>query len=546
VTYVVGSICTGYQGLEAGLIEALGGDARVAWVADNEPSIATILAYRADGVPNLGDIKTVEWETVEPVHLMCGGFPCQPVSGAGKQKGMADERWLWPYIPAAIGRMVAPPGMLVFENVPRLLTIDRGAALAQVIYSLAALGYVGRYGLVRASSAGACHKRERWFLVAFHRETYADAARAGSQGQRLANGQPASLAAGPGAGTGRGRAASNGHQAVPQPWSEPGAERRRAVGAQAAGGWPPPVDRGPGDRPGAGDAGLTLLPTPLTGEARHGSPNQHRSRGDTMLTGEVIRLAGGTDLSASPTRAAKLMPTPNATDHKGASGMTRTRARERNPGDRNLPQVAEDLAGKLLPTPRPQCHDGGGGLDNRDRPNGPNLATAVNRLLPTVHGQGADAHGSELSMVARHLGGESTDRTRDKWRLLPTPEASDSTGGRVAAEYGGTRESGAKRAITLSSAIHHRTGDGIDWKEYEPAIRRWEAIHGPAPSPVEPGKFGKPRLAARFAEWMMGLPEGWVTGVPGLTRGQQLKAIGNGVVPHQAALALWLLYGDVT
>lgn len=45
---------------------------------------------------------------------------------------------------------------------------------------------------------------------------------------------------------------------------------------------------------------------------------------------------------------------------------------------------------------------------------------------------------------------------------------------------------------------------------------------------------------------MMGLPEGWVTGVPGLGRRDQLKALGNGVVPQQAALALTLLLADAT
>ena len=47
----------------------------------------------------------------------------------------------------------------------------------------------------------------------------------------------------------------------------------------------------------------------------------------------------------------------------------------------------------------------------------------------------------------------------------------------------------------------------------------------------------------KFASWMMGLPDGWVTDVPGLSRAQQIKAIGNGVVPQQAAAALLLLKG---
>jgi DNA (cytosine-5)-methyltransferase 1 len=67
----------------------------------------------------------------------------------------------------------------------------------------------------------------------------------------------------------------------------------------------------------------------------------------------------------------------------------------------------------------------------------------------------------------------------------------------------------------------------------------------PAPSPTERGKTGQPRLAPAFVEWMMGLPAGWVCGVPGLSRNDQLKALGNGVVPQQAAAALRLLLPDV-
>ena len=80
--------------------------------------------------------------------------------------------------------------------------------------------------------------------------------------------------------------------------------------------------------------------------------------------------------------------------------------------------------------------------------------------------------------------------------------------------------------------------------EYTAAIARWEQVMGrPAPSPTEPGNNGRPRLSPRFVEWMMGLPDGWVTGVPGITRSAALTALGNGVVPQQAALALDLLDG---
>lgn len=82
--------------------------------------------------------------------------------------------------------------------------------------------------------------------------------------------------------------------------------------------------------------------------------------------------------------------------------------------------------------------------------------------------------------------------------------------------------------------------DGVvqDWGPYEPAVRRQEAWMGrPAPIPTEVGPRGGRRLAARFAEWLMGLPAGWVTDTPGLSRADQLHAIGNGVVPRQAHAA---------
>jgi DNA (cytosine-5)-methyltransferase 1 len=80
------------------------------------------------------------------------------------------------------------------------------------------------------------------------------------------------------------------------------------------------------------------------------------------------------------------------------------------------------------------------------------------------------------------------------------------------------------------------------WGQYAPAIERWEPVVGRlAPTATVPdGRGGKHRLNPAFVEWMMGLPEGHVTNV-GLTRAQQLKALGNGVVPQQAALALTLL-----
>lgn len=93
--------------------------------------------------------------------------------------------------------------------------------------------------------------------------------------------------------------------------------------------------------------------------------------------------------------------------------------------------------------------------------------------------------------------------------------------------------------------IDRRNGSHTAWGDYEPAIRRWEHVTGRvAPSPtVNDGKNGQHRLSAVFVEWMMGLPEGWVTAPEiGIRRNDQLKALGNGVVPQQAELALRMLF----
>jgi DNA (cytosine-5)-methyltransferase 1 len=81
-------------------------------------------------------------------------------------------------------------------------------------------------------------------------------------------------------------------------------------------------------------------------------------------------------------------------------------------------------------------------------------------------------------------------------------------------------------------------GHAVRWGQFAPAIARWEALTRPAPAPTALSAKGNQRLSPRFVEWLMGLPAGHVTGVPGLTRNEQLKALGNGVVPAQAEAAI--------
>ena len=87
---------------------------------------------------------------------------------------------------------------------------------------------------------------------------------------------------------------------------------------------------------------------------------------------------------------------------------------------------------------------------------------------------------------------------------------------------------------------------GTDWGKFEPAIKRWEQVLGrAAPAPTKPdGRDNSNRLSSMFTEWLMGLPEGWITGL-GLKRTDELKLAGNGVVPQQAELALRILVESI-
>lgn len=117
----------------------------------------------------------------------------------------------------------------------------------------------------------------------------------------------------------------------------------------------------------------------------------------------------------------------------------------------------------------------------------------------------------------------------------------------VARDYIDRRKSENWAGKDLVSTIHEveETPQTSKWGKFENAIRRWESVMGEAPSPTKPdGRDGQHRLSSEFTEWMMGLPKGWITG-HGLSRKDELKACGNGVVPQQAELALKILLKKV-
>ncbi|GAA2409870.1 hypothetical protein GCM10010433_05760 [Streptomyces pulveraceus] len=184
----------------------------------------------------------------------------------------------------------------------------------------------------------------------------------------------------------------------------------------------------------------------------------------------------------------------------------------------------------LLPTL--VAADGAWGSLTYSRGN-PTLAGAVRSLLPTPAARGWKSGASNL------LGRNSRPLNEVVVNLLPTPKASDGPHGGPNQRDTSGRYYLPGQAVRLDSAWV--ASDGTD---YGPAIRRWEHVTGrPAPCPTEPGTRGGRRLSPAFAEWAMGLPAGHVTAVPDIPRKEQLKILGNGVVPQQAHHAYGYLTG---
>ncbi|MET9087505.1 DNA (cytosine-5-)-methyltransferase [Streptomyces sp. NPDC004237] len=182
----IGSLFSGVGGLDLGVQAALGG--HIAWHAESDPHAAQVLA-RHWQVPNLGDVRAVDWHRIEPVCVLTAGFPCQDLSVAGPRTGLATgtRSGLWHHVAHAIN--VLNPCLVVIENVRGILSTrtptktvrdvepcsrhlgDRPGlpgmrALGVVLGDLADLGYDTTWTCVRACDVGAPHQRARIFLTA--------------------------------------------------------------------------------------------------------------------------------------------------------------------------------------------------------------------------------------------------------------------------------------------------------------------------------------------------------------------------------------------
>ena len=158
MTLTVGSLFSGIGGFDLGLEKA---GMQVIWQSEIDPYSCAILEKHWPDVTNIGDIRKVNWKTVERPNVLCGGYPCQPFSFAGLRKGNNDPRHLWPEFKKAI--RILQPDYAIMENVRGHLSLG----FKEVLKDLASIGYDAEWQVIPASATGAPHKRERLIIVAY-------------------------------------------------------------------------------------------------------------------------------------------------------------------------------------------------------------------------------------------------------------------------------------------------------------------------------------------------------------------------------------------
>ncbi|MCY0959632.1 DNA cytosine methyltransferase [Streptomyces sp. H27-H5] len=497
----IGSLCSGYGGLDMAVMDLLG--ATVAWHCQYDPDdkhqyAARILAHHWPHVPNHGDVTAVDWSAVEPVDILTAGFPCQDVSLAGKRAGV-------------IGDTVVPAGALLCGNC-RWGDHDHATCEA-------------------ASPSGAVPSRLSGMAAAaavaeLNTRDLADPA--GPPPERVIKGTRSGLWF---------------HVAraiaILRPRLVVIENVRGLLSAKAVRGVGPdgtPVDEDGGDADTLRAVGAVLGDLADLGfdaewhvqrASEIGAPHQRERvfiiawpAADTDH--ERVERAGGPGREpqrhvARPHRA--------AADAQG-EGQQGRGVRGRPTGGRPAAQDPDRSTRGERGVAAPGQEEAG-----RARPDSRRRGRA-----PVADAEG-ERHGDARPTGER---GIPAAAVRSGVADVPDPaSAGRGEGSSIPDGIDGTPSAGGEGEPSRDGA-QRVSGDRIEWGQYAPAVERWEAVTGrPAPRPTD----DRGRLTAEFVEWMMGLAHGHVTAVPGLSRPAQLKALGNGVVPQQAAHAIrFLLY----
>ena len=487
----LGSLFSGYGGLDLGVQAALG-PMKTAWVSDIEPGPSTILTRRFPDSPNLGDITQIDWTRVEPVDVIAGGSPCQDLSLAGARAGMkpGTRSGLWESMFTAIKTI--RPRLVVWENVRGALSAEAFSlmesregrvgdgpdgpflwALGRVLGDLASIGYDAQWVGIRASDVGAPHQRYRVFVTAHP---------AGDMWWLQHR---------------DGTATGDPDRAARDQWGQPapGEAEGRGARSNACGPDRAPVALLPTPRcdnnenrqsEGYGpNLGAALLPTPTA--ERYGS-NQSTSEGATVRYG----------LDSID----KLLPTPMANEGEKAAFAPRNDDRQ---------EYLTNTIARLLTTP--SVADVEGGRKSRSGERGDELLLNGLAALGRFGEYAPAIHRWETVLG----------------RAAPDPTEMGSGSRRKCEVHGDSKE------VRSGKVLHRMREANVSQTVREREVGR----SGQAPGGHSASKACtcKRVLSPRFCEWMMGLPEGWVTDIE-ISRAKQLRALGNGVVPQQAAQAI--------
>lgn len=198
----------------------------------------------------------------------------------------------------------------------------------------------------------------------------------------------------------------------------------------------------------------------------------------------------------------------------------------------------------------PKASDGeGGALGEAEALKRGNSVGVRDQVMDLVAGQGvkvsrtnlptpnvADTFTDKLKSSQQKEGSMHSVNLSQAVHMLPTVVASDHADRRKSENWQG------RDLVSTIHEVEDELGAGVGFGKFQPAVKRWEEVLGvKAPAPTQPdGRDKAHRLSSKFTEWMMGLQPGWVTG-HGLSRKDELKLCGNGVVPQQAKLALAVL-----
>ncbi len=157
----IGSLFSGVGGFDKGFEDT--GQFKVIWNCEIEAYPSAVLEKHWSGIPNLGDVTKVNWESVQRPDILLGSPPCQDISNAGKKAGISGSRSiLWKEYAKAI--RILRPRYAVVENVSALAIRGLDVILADIAQIG---GYEVKWFDLRASDVGAPHRRERIFIIAY-------------------------------------------------------------------------------------------------------------------------------------------------------------------------------------------------------------------------------------------------------------------------------------------------------------------------------------------------------------------------------------------